>query len=76
MVNDVDRTPYQRGLLIFVVDEPPTGGIDRKEFTNSLAWTERLGGLSAGRTLKILGPSFYFLWFTTHRSIQRSTSTN
>jgi len=58
MVKDVDHTPYQRGLLIFVVDEQPTGGIDRKEFANALAWIEWLGGLSAGRTLKILGPSF------------------
>ena len=58
MVKNVDRTPYQRGLLIFVVDEQPTGGIDRKEFENALGWIEWLGGLSAGRPLKVLGPSF------------------
>jgi hypothetical protein len=58
MVNDLDRTPYQRGLLVFVVDEQPTGGIDRREFENALAWIEWLGGLSPERTLKILGPSF------------------
>jgi hypothetical protein len=58
MVNDMDRTPYQRGLIVFVVDEQPTGGIDRTEFENALAWIEWLGGLSLERTLKILGPSF------------------
>lgn len=58
MVRDMDRTPYQRGLVVFVVDEQPTGGIDRKEFENALAWIEWLGGLSPERTLKILGPSF------------------
>ncbi len=58
MVSDMDRTPYQRGLVVFVVDEQPTGGIDRTEFENALAWIEWLGGLSAERTLKILGPSF------------------
>ena len=58
MVKGVDFTPYQRGLMIFVVDEQPTGGIDRKEFANALGWIEWLGGLSGGRTLKVLGPSF------------------
>ena len=58
MVKNMDRTPYQRGLLVFVVDEQPTGGIDRKEFENALAWIEWLGGLSPERALKILGPSF------------------
>ena len=58
MVKDVDHAPYQSGMLVFVVDEQPTGGINRTEFENALAWIEWLGGLSPGRTLKILGPSF------------------
>lgn len=58
MVKKMDLTPYQRGLIVFVVDEQPTGGIDRTEFANALAWIEWLGGLSPERTLNILGPSF------------------
>ena len=58
MVNNMDQTPYRRGLIVFVVDEQPTGGIDRTEFGNAVAWIEWLGGLSPERTLKILGPSF------------------
>ncbi len=60
LIRDSDHTltPYQSGLIVFVVAEQPTGGIDRNEFENALAWMEWLGGLSPDRPLRILGPSF------------------
>ncbi|MGD0214375.1 MAG: hypothetical protein ABSB87_14185 [Terriglobales bacterium] len=51
-------TPYGGGLIVFVVAELPTGGIDRNEFANALEWIQLVGGLSLGRSLNILGPSF------------------
>jgi len=53
-----DLSPYGGGLVVFVVAEQPTGGIDRDEFENALAWMERLGVLTLDRGLKILGPTF------------------
>ena len=57
LIRDKDHTPYQSGLVVFVVAEQPTGGIDRKEFDNALRWIHWLEG-SPARPLKILGPSF------------------
>ncbi len=58
LMRDRDHRPYQIGLVVFVVAEQPTGGIDRKEFESALTWIKWLGGLSPARPLKILGPSF------------------
>jgi hypothetical protein len=51
-------SPYLGGLVVFVVAEQPTGGIDRDQFENALTWIERLGALTPQRGLKILGPVF------------------
>ncbi len=53
-----DASPYQQGLIVFVVSEQPTGGINATEFSNSVLWMERLGGLKSDRFLGILGPTF------------------
>jgi hypothetical protein len=58
MIDDRVHSPYQSGLVVFVVAEQPTGGIDRQEFENALAWIEWLGGFSPERPLNVLGPSF------------------
>ena len=49
---------YKGGLAVFVVGELPTGGINQKQFENAVVWISQLGGLSAGKELKILGPTF------------------
>jgi hypothetical protein len=49
---------YGNGLIVFVVSEQPTQGIDDSEFENALAWMEAIGGLDVKHGLKILGPAF------------------
>ena len=52
--------PYRDGLIVFVVGEDPTKGIHTEQFTNALAWIDKLKGLnskSRARTV-ILGPTF------------------
>jgi hypothetical protein len=46
------------GLVVFVVSESPTGGINAQEFINALAWIQQLEQLPADREIKILGPTF------------------
>jgi len=53
-----DPMPYESGLIVFVVAEQPTGGVDGDEFQNALQWIARLGALTPKRGLKILGPTF------------------
>jgi hypothetical protein len=53
-----DPSPYNGGLIVFVVGEKPTGGINDDQFKNALAWVELLNGLSADKPLRILGPAF------------------
>ena len=49
------NAPYHSGLIVFLVAEQPTGGIDDGEFTNALAWIDYFGCL---HPLRILGPTF------------------
>jgi hypothetical protein len=58
LADDKDDSSYEDGLVVFVIAEQPTGGIDREEFDNAISWIDRLGALSAGRRLNILGPTF------------------
>ena len=46
------------GLVVFVISELPTAGINHDEFHNALAWIHQLGGLSSNRKVNILGPNF------------------
>jgi hypothetical protein len=57
LISPTDGSPYKDGLVVFVVAEQPTGGVDRDEFQNALGWIKWLGGLS-GRELRVLGPTF------------------
>ncbi len=71
-LNQQGDSPYESGLAVFVVSELPTGGINQGQFDNALAWMERLGALSAGRDLKILGPTFSGSLPSLYRSLHFS----
>jgi len=58
LVQETDGRPYDRGLIVFLVGEKPTGGISDSQFHNALAWIARLGGISNAQPLRILGPTF------------------
>ncbi|HLM82912.1 MAG TPA: hypothetical protein VK302_20105 [Terriglobales bacterium] len=51
-------SPYLGGLVVFVVAEQPTGGINQEAFDNALTWIQQLGALTPQRGLRILGPVF------------------
>jgi len=46
--------PYQNGVVVFVVAEQPTGGIDDVQFAHAIAWVAVLGSCE----LRIIGPTF------------------
>jgi len=52
--------PYRNGLIVFVVGEDPTRGIHTEQFTNALAWIDKLRGLNSSKPSRtaILGPTF------------------
>jgi hypothetical protein len=52
------KLAYQDGLLVFIVGENPTGGIDVEQFENAIAWIQALRPQGTGRSLRILGPVF------------------
>ncbi len=58
LIRDKDHRPYDIGLVVFVVADQPTGGIDRKEFKSALTWMQWLDRWSPTHPLKILGPTF------------------
>lgn len=52
--------PYREGLIVFVVGEDPTRGIHTEQFTNALAWIDKLKKLNSNEPARavILGPTF------------------
>ena len=52
------KSPYDSGLVVFVVAEQPTGGIRDTQFEHALQWIEALQLAPSGQPLLILGPSF------------------
>ena len=53
--------PYREGLIVFVVSENPTGGINLEQFHNALAWVQAVQAASqppAKEGIRILGPYF------------------
>ncbi len=51
--------PYQCGLLVFVVGEQPTAGLNRIQWDNALRWVDGHASKSRpDRTLRVLGPNF------------------
>lgn len=52
--------PYRGGLIVFVVGEDPTKGIHTEQFTNALAWIDKLKTLNEKNRARtaILGPTF------------------
>ena len=77
----VFRNPYGRipdaggegGLVVFLVSELPTGGIQEEEFANAMAWMRQIGGLSPDPEIKILGPNFSGSLVSLLRSLQFTT---
>lgn len=49
---------YDGGLIVFVVGEQPTGGINDQQFENAMLWLRKLGGGPEIKQLRILGPTF------------------
>lgn len=51
--------PYRDGLIVFVVGEDPTRGIHIHQFTNALAWIDKLKALNGENRARvaILGPT-------------------
>ncbi len=49
---------YQGGLVVFLVSEKPTGGVDDDQFKNAVAWIHGLEDSSGQGHLRILGPTF------------------
>ena len=58
LVQETDGPPYEGGLIVFLVGEKPTGGINDDQFNNALAWISRFGRVSGEQPLRILGPTF------------------
>ena len=58
LAEETDESPYGGGLIVFVVAEQPTGGINQPQFASALAWIEDLATLPANPRLDILGPTF------------------
>ena len=50
--------PYKGGLIVFLVGEKPTGGIDDAQFKSALAWVHSLEDTPGLPRLRILGPTF------------------
>jgi hypothetical protein len=51
---DSSADPYQSGVVVFVVAEQPTGGVNHMQFAHAVAWAKALGS----RELRIIGPTF------------------
>ncbi len=68
--NQVADEGGEGGLVVFVVSELPTGGINQEEFDNATEWMQQLGGLSKESEIKILGPSFSGSMVSLYRSLQ------
>lgn len=54
---DCVSSPYKEGMIIFVVSENPTGGVNAAQFNNAVAWISSLSGGDLSQ-LRILGPAF------------------
>ena len=68
------REPYGSGLVVFIVGEQPTGGINDEQFHNAVAWVDQLGGLRGGG-LRVLGPTFSGSLPSLRRDLERERVT-
>ncbi len=53
--------PYAKGLIVFVVGEQPTGGVNEEQWANTMHWLATnvpIPSVSAKTSLNILGPNF------------------
>lgn len=52
-----DGNPYSNALVVFVVGEQATAGVNKKQFENAVGWLQVLDPRFASERLSILGPS-------------------
>ena len=57
-ISGEQKQPYSGGLVVFLVGEQPTGGIDDIQFEHALQWMSTLQTSPNAKTLRILGPTF------------------
>jgi hypothetical protein len=50
--------PYKCGMVVFVVSEEPTGGLNIPEWNNALKWIKKYAKARTDKALRILGPVF------------------
>ncbi len=50
--------PYAHGLIIFIVAEQPTGGVNDRQFTHAIQWITALRSKTPPDPLRIIGPTF------------------
>ncbi len=50
--------PYTNGLIIFIVAEQPTGGVNDRQFTHAIQWITALRSKTPPDPLRIIGPTF------------------
>ncbi len=53
-----EYVPYGSGLVVFLVSEQPTGGINDTQFENALQWMQVLRTSVPKKQLLIVGPTF------------------
>ena len=49
---------YDSGLVVFIVGEQPTGGINDDQLENAIQWITTVDGFGSKPVLRILGPTF------------------
>ncbi|MGB8885994.1 MAG: hypothetical protein WCC87_04680 [Candidatus Korobacteraceae bacterium] len=52
------EVPYHQGLIVFVVGEFPTGGINEEQFQNAIKWITALRPQGTQHSLRLLSPFF------------------
>jgi hypothetical protein len=53
-----DNRTFDGGLVVLVVGEQPTGGINENQWANAIRWLDVHAIKASGKVLHILGPSF------------------
>ena len=66
--------PYDSGLVVFIVGEQPTGGMNDDQFENAIQWITTIDGFGSQPVLRILGPTFSGSVASLIRVLQRTLS--
>jgi hypothetical protein len=66
---------YSNGLVVFVVGEQPTGGLNSAQWDYAIHWLSQPGRLNGSRALRVLGPTFSGTLPSLYRKLEQlSTS--